>query len=109
MGVVLLLRKLSLCGDPREKKMPNVKCPATYIARTLVYAGSYRFCLKTLIFSLGFASDRSNIYLMLSYSHFSFWLLEPKEWQLRIQTQYQKVIDTKTPFAQSELAGFDLA
>ena len=83
-----------------------------YIARTLVYADNYRFCLKTLIFSLGFASDRSNIYFMLSYSHFSFWLLEPKEWQLRIQTQYQKVIDTKTPptpFAQSELAGFNLA
>ena len=94
---------------PKGKENAQRKCPATYIARTLVYADSYRFCLKTLIFALGFAADRSNIYLMLSYSHFSFWLLEPKELQLRIQTQYQKVIDTKTPFAQSELAGFDLA
>lgn len=57
---------------PKGKENAQRKCPATYIARTLVYADSYRFCLKTLIFSLGFAADRSNIYLMLSYSHFLF-------------------------------------
>lgn len=63
---------------PKRKENAQRKCPATYIARTLVYADSYRFCLKTLIFSLGFASDRSNIYLIAIVVTLFFLAARPK-------------------------------